>query len=67
LPGSRLQEQGRDFIGGDRQQFQWDLVRQMQIDHRGGDLLVTQELLDGVQMRPGFEQMGGEAMAKGMD
>jgi hypothetical protein len=39
----------------------------MQIDHRGGDLLVTQELLDGVQIRPGFEQMGGEAMAKGMD
>jgi hypothetical protein len=43
------------------------LVRQMQIDHRGGDLLVPEQFLDGVQMRSGFKQMRGEGMAQRMN
>ena len=42
------------------------LVGQMQIDHGGGDLFMAQELLDGVQMRAGFQQMGGKGMAQRM-
>jgi hypothetical protein len=40
------------------------LVGQMQIDHGRGDLLVTEELLNGVEMRAGFQQVGGEAVAQ---
>jgi hypothetical protein len=31
------------------------LVSQMQINHRGSDLLMTEQFLDRVQMRAGFE------------
>ena len=40
------------------------LMRQVQIDHGGGDLLVSEQLLDRVQMGPGFQQMSREAMAQ---
>ena len=38
------------------------LVGQMQIHHGGGDLFMTQELLDGVQVSAGFQEMGGKGM-----
>jgi hypothetical protein len=34
----------------------------MQIHHGGGDLFMTQELLDGVQVSAGFQEMGGKGM-----
>ena len=42
------------------------LMGQVQIDHGGGDLFMAQELLDGVQMRAGFQEMGGKGMAQGV-
>lgn len=42
------------------------LVGQMEIDHRGVDLFVTQEFLDGVQVRPGLQQVRCEGMAQRM-
>ena len=38
------------------------LVGQMQIYHGGSDLFMTQELLDGVQVSAGFQEMGGKGM-----
>jgi hypothetical protein len=35
------------------------LMGQVQINHGGSDLLVTEELLDGVQVRAGFKKVGG--------
>ena len=49
------------------QRFLRALVGQMQVDHGGGDLLMTEELLDGVQMRAGFQQMRGKTVAQRMD
>jgi len=42
-------------------------VSQVQIDHGGLDLLVPQQLLDGVEMSAGFQEMGGEAVTQRMD
>ena len=42
------------------------LVGQMQIHHGGGDLFMAQEFLDGVQMRAGFQEMGGKGMTQRM-
>jgi len=42
------------------------LMRHVQVDHRGGDLFMTEQLLDRVQMGSGFQQMSREAMAKRM-
>src|SRR6266404_8739212 len=42
------------------------LVGQMQVNHGGGDLLMTEQLLDHVQMRAGLQQMGGKAVAQRM-
>ena len=39
----------------------------MEIDHGGGDLFVPEQLLDGVQMCAGFQQMGGKRMAQRVD
>ena len=42
------------------------LVGQMQIHHGGGDLFMAQEFLDGVQMRPGLQEMRGKRMTQRM-
>jgi hypothetical protein len=39
----------------------------VQIDHGGGDLLVTEQLLDRVQMGARFQHVGGEAVTKRVD
>lgn len=46
------------------QSFASALVGQMQVNHGGADLLVTEQFLDGVQMSTGFEQVGGETVAQ---
>ena len=52
-----------------RKQFEWRGgtgqlgSRQMQIAHRGRDMTVPKQALDGVQVGTGFEQVGGKAMA----
>lgn len=46
------------------QSFASALVGQMQVNHGGGDLLVTEQLLDRVQMGAGFEQVCGETVAQ---
>src|SRR5271157_6548883 len=38
----------------------------MQVHHGGGDLFMTQELLDGVQMRAGLQEVGGKGMPQRM-
>lgn len=43
------------------------LMRDMQVDHGGGDLFVAEQFLDGVQMRACFEQMGSKGMPQRMD
>ena len=45
------------------QGFASALMGQMQINHGGGDLLVTEKFLDRVQMCAGFQQMRGETVA----
>src|SRR5512146_2441633 len=40
------------------------LMGQVQVDHGGSDLAVAEEFLDGVEVSPGFQQVGREAMAK---
>lgn len=42
-------------------------MSQMQIDHRALNLLVSEELLDGVEMSAGFQEMGCKAVAQSMD
>jgi hypothetical protein len=42
------------------------LVSQMQIHHSGGDLFMAQEFLDGVQMRPGLQEMSRKRMTQRM-
>ena len=37
---------------------------EVQIHHGGGDVLVSEQLLDRVQMGPGFQQVRCEAMAQ---
>ena len=37
---------------------------EVQIDHGGLNLLVTQQLLDGVEMSAGFQEMGCETMTQ---
>ena len=39
----------------------------MKVAHRRAHVAVSQEALDGVDIDAGFEQVGGESMAKGMD
>ena len=39
------------------------LMRHVQVDHGGGDLLMAEQLLNRVQMRAGFQQMRGKGMA----
>ena len=41
--------------------------RQMEVAHGGADMAVAEQALDGVDVDTGFEQMGGKAMAQGMD
>ena len=38
----------------------------MGIDHRGADILVTEEFLDGPDIGAVFQQMRGERMPKGV-
>src|SRR6476661_8892293 len=40
------------------------LMSQMQINHGAGDLLMTEQFLNRVQMRAGFRQMRGETVAQ---
>ena len=40
---------------------------QMQVTHRRADVAVAQQALDGAQIDPGFQQMGGEGMAQAVD
>lgn len=40
---------------------------QMQINHGGSDLLMSQQALDGVEMSAGFEQVSREAVTQGMN
>lgn len=46
------------------QSFARALVGQMQVNHGGGDLLVTEEFLDRVQMGAGLQQVCGETVAQ---
>ncbi len=39
----------------------------MEVAHGGADMAVAEQALDGVDVDTGFEQMGGEAVAQGMD
>jgi hypothetical protein len=39
----------------------------MEIAHGGADMAVAEQALDGVDIDAGFEQMGGEGMAQGVD
>jgi len=39
----------------------------MEVPHRRGDLAVAEEPLHGVQVDAGFEQVGGEGVAQGVD
>ena len=41
-------------------------LKHMSIDHGCADIFMTQEFLDGANIIPVLEKMGGEAMAKGM-
>jgi hypothetical protein len=43
------------------------LMRDVEIDHGGVDLLMAEEFLNRVQMSAGFEEMRGKGMAQGMD
>ncbi len=38
----------------------------MRVDHGGGDVAVAEELLNGPDVLPGFEQVGGEGVSEGM-
>ena len=42
------------------------LIHHLGIDLGGGDVRVAQHLLDGFQIRPVFQQMGGEGVAQGV-
>ena len=44
----------------------WTSIKHMRVDHRGLHVAVAEKLLDGSNVRPTFQQMGGKAMAKGM-
>src|SRR5215469_50174 len=48
------------------QRFLRALMGQMQVDHGGGDLFMTEQLLDGVQMGAGFQQMRGKTVTQRM-
>jgi len=39
----------------------------MEVPHRRGDLAVAEEPLHGVQVDAGFEQVGREGVAQGVD
>ncbi len=39
----------------------------MQVAHGGADMTMAEQALDGVQVDAGFEQVGGEAVAQGVD
>jgi len=41
-------------------------IQHMGINHGGGDIGVTQELLDGADVVAAFQQMGGKAVTQGM-
>jgi hypothetical protein len=51
--------QAQSFAGG--------LMGEVQIHHGGGDVLMAEQLLDRVQMGPGFQQVRREAMTKRMN
>lgn len=38
-------------------------LRQMEVAHGRGDMAMAKQTLDGVDIDPGFQQMGGKAMA----
>ena len=59
----RLTGQSLDELIHQTQGIARGLMGQMQIDHGGSDLLVTEQFLDGVQMSSGFQQMCGEGMS----
>jgi len=42
-------------------------LRQMEVAHGRADMAMAEKALDGVDIDAGFEQMGGEGMAQGMD
>ena len=42
-------------------------LAEVEVAHRGGDVLVAEQELDGVQVAAGFQQVGGEGVAQGMD
>ena len=44
----------------------WASVDHMLVDHRGAHVLVAQKLLDGANVLPPFQQMGGKEMADGV-
>lgn len=41
-------------------------MQHMDVDHRGTDILVPEEFLDGPDVVPVFEEMGSERMAEHM-
>ena len=42
-------------------------MRQVEVAQGGTDMAVTEQALNGVDVDTGFEQVGGEAVAQGMD
>ena len=44
----------------------WPPINYVGIDHRGAEIFVTEEVLDGADIVIVFEKVGGEAVTKGM-
>lgn len=68
MQGEQLQlsRQGSTEFVHQTQSILSRLMRQMQINHRRSDLLMTEQFLDRVQMRSGFKQMCREGMPQRM-
>lgn len=43
------------------------MVRQVKVAHGGGYMAMTQQALNGMDIHTRLQQMGGEAMAQGMN
>ena len=73
--GEHLGQAGRCHAGGSvglkefegRGRPSQPRLRQMEVTHGRADMAVAEEALDGVDINAGFEQMGGEGVAQGVD
>ena len=57
-PAAKIIHEAQGILGG--------LMRHVQVDHGGGDLFMTEQFLNRVQMRAGFQQMRGKGMTQRM-